>query len=169
MDSVKTAALTSAQKELRKKLLGSGFKVYTALNVPLGFIAGMKLISLEPTMAQATIPFKFLTKNPFKSIYFAAQSMAAELSTAALVKLALEGITPSIAFIIIGMEAVFTKKATDKVTFTCEDGELVVEAVKKCVETGEAATVRMKTTGRMPDGTEVATFYFTWSLKQRKN
>lgn len=169
MDTIEIATLSPAQKKLREKLLGMGFRLYTALNVPLGFIAGMKLIALDAHAAQATIPFKFLTKNPFRSIYFAAQSMAAELSTAALVKLALEGIQPSVAFIIVGMEATFTKKATDKVTFTCEDGQLVGQAVRRCIDGGEATTVRMKTVGRMPDGTEVSTFYFTWSFKQRKS
>ncbi|GAB4329707.1 MAG: DUF4442 domain-containing protein [Flammeovirgaceae bacterium] len=156
-----------AQEKLIRDLLSPKFRLFTATKVPLGFIAGMKITHLSLEKCQTTIPFKFLNINPFKSIYFAAQSMAAELSTASLAMLAMEGIKPSFAFIIVSMEATFTKKATDKVTFTCEDGKIVQDAIRECIETGKPITARLKTVGKMPDGTEVSTFYFTWSFKQR--
>ncbi len=129
----------------------------------------MKLIELSPDHAVSTIPFKWLNINPFKSTYFAVQSMAAELSTAALAMLAIEGKDPSIALIIINTEAEFPKKATDRIKFTCEDGPAFFEAVERCISTDEPTTVKAKTIGRMPDGTIVSTFHFTWSFKQRKN
>jgi hypothetical protein len=156
-----------AQEKLIRNLLSYKFRLFTAMKLPLGFIAGIKITHLSLDKCQTTLPFKFLNMNPFKSTYFAAQSMAAELSTAALAMLAMEGIKPSIAFIIVNLEASFTKKATDKVTYTCEDGAIAIEAIKACVESGQSTTARLKTVGKMADGTEVATFYFTWSFKQR--
>lgn len=144
------------------------FRFFTITQVPAGAIAGMKLTSLNTDRCQTTLPFKFLNKNPFKSIYFAVQSMAAELSTASLALLAITGLKPSVAFIIVDLEAKFMKKATGKVTFTCENGPEVFKAVEECVATGEPRVVRMKTVGKMKDGTEVSKFYFTWSFKQRK-
>lgn len=161
--------LNNAQKNYLKKVGNPfAFRIWTLFNVPLGFMAGMRLTKLTPTTASGTLPYKWLNKNPFKSIYFAAQSMAAELSTASLAITAVQGHTPSIATIIINLEAEFVKKATDKTTFTCEDGAAIFAAVRKCVETGEAETIKTKTVGRMPDGTVVSTFWFTWSFKQRK-
>ena len=169
MSQVKSIKLSEEQVRFRGKFLNSFlFRLHALFNVPAGFIAGMKLVELEPDHAKSTIPFKWLNKNPFKSTYFAVQSMAAELSTAALAMLAIQGKNPSIALIIIDMEADFPKKATDRVYFTCDDGNAFFEAVEKCIETGEAATVKAKTVGRMKDGTVVSTFYFTWSFKQRK-
>ncbi|OHX68411.1 hypothetical protein NH26_01880 [Flammeovirga pacifica] len=144
------------------------FRVFTLTQVPLGFIAGMKLESLEGKVCETSLPYKFLNKNPFKSTYFAAQSMAAELSTAALGMLHLSDHLKTIAFIIVDMEAKFVKKATAKVTFTCEDGGLVQKGIEKAYSSGEAVEVKMKTEGRMPDGQLVSTFYFTWSFKKRK-
>ncbi len=160
--------LSERQVALQKKMLGPQFKLFTAFKVPLGFIAGMKLTRFEPGLVQTTLPFKFLNINPFQSTYFAAQSMAAELSTAAPCLLAIEGIKPSVAFIIVDMEAKFSKKATTKLTFTCDEGMKAFEAVKRCMETGNAETVKMKTVGKMTDGTVASEFYFTWSFKQRK-
>ena len=161
-------SLSSAQKSFLKKMLNPmNFALFTATSVPAGFIAGMRLKSLNTERCETTIPFKFLNKNPFRSIYFAVQSMAAELSTAAMALLAIQGLSPSVAFIIVANEATYEKKATGKVTFTCEDGPQIFEAVRKCIETGEATTVKAKTVGKMANGQVVSTFWFTWSFKQR--
>ena len=161
--------LTDAQQQFRKKMLNPlMFRFFTMTKVPAGAIAGMKLKHLDTQVCETTLPFKFLNKNPFKSIYFAVQSMAAELSTAAMALLAITGKDPSVAFIIVDLEAKFFKKATGKVTFRCEDGHDAFDAVDQCIATGEATTSKMKTVGTMADGTVVSEFYFTWSFKQRR-
>ncbi|MBB3696055.1 DUF4442 domain-containing protein [Flammeovirga yaeyamensis] len=161
--------LSVKQEKFAKKMLHPfKFKLFTLTQVPLGFIAGMKLETLEGEQCTTSLPYKFLNKNPFKSTYFAAQSMAAELSTAALGMLHLSDHLKTIAFIIVDMEAKFIKKATDKVTFTCVDGEMVQKGIEKAYETGESVEVKMKTEGKMPNGQVVSTFYFTWSFKKRK-
>ncbi len=168
MAEIKTISLSDPQERFRKKFLNPLlFRLHALFNVPAGFIAGMKLIELNADKAISTIPFKWLNINPFRSTYFAVQSMAAELSTAALAMLAIEGKNQSIALIIINTEAEFPKKATERIRFTCEDGPAFFEAVERCIQTGEPATVKAKTVGRMPDSTVVSTFYFTWSFKQR--
>ena len=164
-----TRTLTPAQEAYRKKMLNSFlFRIFALMKVPAGGLSGMKLTELSPEGAVATLPFKFLNMNPFKSTYFAVQSMAAELSTAAIGLLAIEGKNPSVATIIIDMKAEFPKKATGKVTFRCEDGEAIFKTVDECIATGEARTITAKTVGSMADGTVVSVFYFTWSFKQRR-
>ena len=161
--------LSEEQLKFRKKMLNPFmFRFFTWTSVPAGAIAGMKLKSLTTRKCETTLPFKFLNKNPFQSIYFAVQSMAAELSTAAMALLAITGKSPSVAFIIVDLEAKFFKKATGKVTFTCENGLDAFKAVEECIESGQATTSKMKTVGTMEDGTIVSEFYFTWSFKQRR-
>ncbi len=165
---MKEYQLNKSQEKFRKKMLRPiFFRFFTFTQVPAGWIAGMRLRKLDIESCQTTLPFKFLNKNPFKSIYFAVQSMAAELSTAAPALLAIQGIKPSIAFIIVDLEAKFPKKATSKVTFTCENVKDAFEAIGKCIHTREPAVAKMKTVGRLSDGTIVSEFYFTWSFKQR--
>tara|TARA_Y100001972_G_C7659581_1_gene332494 strand:- start:29 stop:520 length:492 start_codon:yes stop_codon:yes gene_type:complete len=161
-------ALNPAQQKKKEQIL-SGFKfwLYLISSVPMGWIAGMRIRSLDESKCVTSVPFKWLTKNPFKSMYFAVQSMAAELSTAVPCLLAVQGHKPSVAFIIVDMKASFIKKATDRVFFTCEDVPNAFKAVEKCISRQVAQTTTFKTIGKMKDGTVVAEFEFTWSFKQR--
>ncbi|WP_422360183.1 DUF4442 domain-containing protein [Reichenbachiella sp.] len=161
--------LSAAQERFRKRMLNSWiFRTFLFLKIPLGWASGMKVIELEPDHASTTVAHRWLNQNPFKSMYFAVMAMAAELSTGALALMAIEGQSPSVASIIVGMDAEFVKKATSRVKFTCSEGSKVLEAVEKCMISGESETVKLRTEGKTADGTLVAVFHFTWSFKQRK-
>ena len=160
--------LNPKQESITAKLLKkSVFLTFLFFRLPMGWIAGMRIRELTPEKCVTSVPFKRLNKNPFKSIYFAVQSMAAELSTALNCLVAIEGHKPSVAFIIVDLKASFYKKATGRVFFTCEDGMKAYEAVDKCILSGESETATFKTLGKMKDGTVVSEFEFTWSFKQR--
>lgn len=159
--------LTEQQEKLRRQVTGWKFKLYLLFQLPMGWIAGLKVVELSKDKCVTSVPFKWLTKNPFQSMYFAVQSMAAELSTASTCLLAVTGEKPSIAFIIVDCKAQFLKKATDRVYFSCENAANAFEAVETCKKSGEATTATFRTTGRMKDGTIVAEFEFTWSFKMR--
>lgn len=135
----------------------------------MGFLAGLKIDQISAESCTTSVPFKWLNKNPFKSMYFAVQSMAAELSTATGCLVATMGQKPSIAFIIVNCQAKFIKKATSKVSFTCQDVSLAYEAVKICKESGEAVTRSFQTIGTQADGSVVSEFEFTWSFKTRQS
>jgi hypothetical protein len=157
------------QKLIRKITSSFLMRVYMLSKLPMGLLAGLRIREITKTSTTVSVPFKNLNKNPFRSIYFAVQSMAAEMSTATPCLVAVEGIKPSVAFIIVDLKATFGKKATDRVYFTCEDNKKAFDAVQKCIETGESSKATFKTVGKMKDGTIVSEFEFTWSFKQRKS
>lgn len=160
--------LSPKQEYFRKRMLNAWlFRFFLLLKIPLGWASGMKVIVLDTNQASTTVAHRWLNQNPFKSMYFAVMAMAAELSTGALALLAIEGIKPSIASIIVGMEGEFVKRATTRVKFTCDMGADAFEAVSRCMSSGQSETVKMRTEGRTADGTLVAVFHFTWSFKQR--
>lgn len=142
--------------------------LFMLAKLPLGLFAGLRVRSLETDRCTTSLPYGWRTTNPFRSIYFAAQSMAAELSTGALAKLAVEASPASVAMLITGLEAEFGKKANAEVKFTCEDGEKIFAAVCEAAAGDEPVVVRAATVGRMGDGTEVSRFVFTWSFKRRQ-
>lgn len=149
---------------LRNPLL---MRLYLLYKLPLGFIAGLRVESADEHRCEVSVPYGWRTQNPFRSTYFAAQSMAAEMSTGVPAMLACELAPASVAMLIVDMDASFGKKATDISTFTCEQGDAIFAAVERAVETGEPQTVRVETVGRMPNGEEVSRFTFTWSFKKR--
>lgn len=162
--------LSPQQEKLRRKVISPGkFRLFLFSGLPMGWLAGLRVRELRAERCVTSVPFKRLNKNPFRSMYFAVQSMAAELSTASTCLLAVQGHKPSIAFIIVNLKASFYKKATDKVFFTCDDGANAFSAVEKAIETGEPSMAHFKTVGAMEDGTVVAEFEFTWSFRQRSS
>ena len=146
---------------------GLAQKGFFLVNVPMLLLAGVKVTHLNQDSATTTVPYRRLNRNPFKSMYFAVQSMAAELSTAMLCIPALRASPVPVASLILNVQADFVKKATAATTFTCEDGEAATAAVEQAIQTGEAVTFKASTEGTMPDGTVVSRFVFTWSFRAR--
>lgn len=131
-------------------------------------VAGIRVKKLDAEKCETTVPFKHLNKNPFKSMYFAVQAMAAEISTAIPAMIAIEKHDLSVAMLVVENKSEFYKKGVSKITFTCEDIQGFSETIEKCISTKEAHTYTAKTTGTMSDGTVVSVFYFTWSFKVRE-
>lgn len=137
------------------------------MKLPLAFIAGLKICEVSLEKAVVSIPFTFLNKNPFKSIYFAALSMAAELSTGILALSAIADTQKSVSMLVVSMKADFRKKAISKVFFTCTEGSEIVDAINKCIELNESRSVTVKSTGLDKSGNEIAAFEFSWAFKLR--
>jgi hypothetical protein len=160
--------LTQQQVKFRDDFLSPlRQRLYFLKSLPMGLFSGIKLIQLDETISVSEVPFRWRNKNPFNSMYFAVQSMAAELSTAAPVLLALKAADAEIALIIVDLKAEFVKKAQSKVTFSCVDYDKIANAVAQLKQADDSVTVIAKTTGRDVDHNEVSKFYFTWSFKRR--
>lgn len=142
-------------------------KLFFLAKLPLALVAGLRIRELNAERCAVSVPYGWRTQNPFRSTYFAAQSMAAELSTGALASAAVRAASHPVAMLIVDLEATFGKKATGTSTFLCEEGAALTAAVEETLRTGEPATATVETVGRMADGTEVSRFRFTWSFKRR--
>jgi hypothetical protein len=91
--------------------------------------------------------------------------MAAELTTGAMVMLHIQKSKRNISMLVANNKGNFTKKATGRITFTCNDGHLIEEAVKKTIETGEGQTFWMKSLGTNEKGEQVSEMDFEWSIR----
>ncbi|MBW1880913.1 MAG: DUF4442 domain-containing protein [Deltaproteobacteria bacterium] len=156
-------------RKLRRRMLNRWIlRMYMLRWLPLGLIAGLRVRTLDGKVGEATVPYRWLTTNPFRSTYFAALSMAAELSQGALGMAVVESAPEPVSILIVGMEAEFVKKATDLTTFRCEGGEQMAEAVVKTLETGEPVRITLESVGRNESGLEVARFRYAWSFKRKR-
>ncbi|AKD05582.1 thioesterase [Pontibacter korlensis] len=135
--------------------------------LPMAYLAGLRIATLTSELASVTIPYKYINKNPFNSIYFACLSMAAELSTGALCMMYVYRAHPAISMLVVHMEADFTKKAVGTITFTCQDGQLIQQAVETTKAAGQGVTVTATSIGTDERGEQVAIFRYTWSLKAK--
>jgi hypothetical protein len=158
-----------ATAKLRRRMLNPFLmRGFFLAKLPLALFAGLRLRELNEERCIATVPYGWRSTNPFRSTYFAALSMAAELSTGALAMAAVESAPKPVAMLITGLTASFEKKATGLTTFTCADGPRLFEAVAQTIATGEPVAVEVPTVGTAPDGVVVARFTFRWSFKVRR-
>lgn len=152
---------------LRRKILSPWkLKLFMLAKLPMGLLAGLRVVSFDEKHAAVSIRLGYLTKNPFRSIYFACLAMAAELSSG------VQGIVGTadgapVSMLVVGLEGTFTKKATGRVVFTCEDGEAIAAAIAGTRADGEGRTVPCVSIGRDESGDEVAIFTLTWSFKAK--
>ena len=145
----------------------STFNTFTFFKLPAAWWCGVRLRYLDKQRSVVTVRHRWINQNPFKSMFWAVQGMAAEFSTGTLVIDQIKATGRNISMLVAGNNATFTKKATGKITFSCEDGRLVGEAIQKAIETGEGQTLWMKSTGMNEAGANVSVFNFQWTLKLR--
>ncbi len=152
-----------------RKLVSSNFlfKLYLLKGLPMAFIAGIKVKELTDKGASTTVKYGWVNQNPFKSMYFAVLAMAAEMSTGILLIDGTYNSKPAISMLIVKNSASYHKKAVGKITFTCLDGDLIADSIKKAKESGEGILVETKTIGKDESGDIVAEFTFTWSMKAK--
>jgi hypothetical protein len=162
-----TQKAASAEEFRRLVASPAKFRLFMLARLPMAYMADLKVTALTDARATVTIPYKYLNKNPFNSIYFACLSMAAELSTGALCMMHTYKAEPSVSMLVVHMDADFTKKAVGKITFMCEDGLRIQQAAEQTQETGEGVTVIATSVGMDESGAQVAEFRFTWSLKAK--
>jgi hypothetical protein len=160
--STDTEAFTRIMKHPLK------FRMFLLSKLPSAYFTGVRVKDVDATRCITTVPYKWFSKNPFRSTYFASLAMAAEMSTGALALAHLYKKKPSVAILLVKLEAEYFKKATDRTTFICEDGDSFRDAVEDAIKTGEPRTVKARSVGTNKAGDKVAEFFITWSLKARK-
>ncbi len=139
------------------------------LKLPSAWLCGVRVKYIDQTECEVGVKHRWINQNPFNSMYFAVQAMAAELSTGALVMNKIQQSDKKISMLVAQNKSVFTKKATGKIKFTCYDGNKVNEALDRTLKTGEGQTFWMKSVGLNNDGDEVSVFEFEWTVKAKSS
>ncbi len=145
------------------------FKLFLMSELPMGFLAGLKVKHVDTERCEINVPFKFLNKNPFRSTYFAVLAMAAEMSTGMLAMLFTRDSKPSVSMLVTHLEADFVKKATGITTFTCKQGKEINDIIEKAIITGEPVNIATESIGTNAKGEVEARFVIQWSFKMRKS
>ena len=147
------------------KMSPGKFNSFLFLKLPSAWLCGVRVQKIDNQRCETSVKHRWINQNPFNSMYFAVQAMAAELSTGAMVIGHIQESGRKISMLVAQNKAVFSKKATGKISFVCDNGQLVSEAISKTIETGEGQTFWMKSVGINEDGVEVSVFDFEWTVK----
>jgi len=143
------------------------FRLFLFQKLPAAYFSGLKVLDMQEHSCTVSVPFKWFTKNPFRSTYFACLSMAAEMSTGVLAMAHIYKRSPKISMLVISVEGRFYKKTTGVTKFTCEDGLVIREAIQEAIRSGESQTVKALSSGYNESGELVSEFWITWSFKAK--
>ena len=138
---------------------------FMLFKLPLAYIGGVRVKELTRTRAVVKIRHRWMNQNPFRSLFWAAQGMAAEMSTGVLVIQEIRNSEREISMLVTHQEGSFFKKATGKITFICNDGEVVQNAIQESIKSGEAQQIILNSLGENEEGVAVCSFKFQWSIK----
>jgi hypothetical protein len=161
---------TGRAEALRRRVLSPwGFAVYLWRYLPLAAFSGMRLQRLDAEECRVSLPGGWRTRNPFGSAYFAAQCMAAEMSTGAPALVLAEGAAASVALIVVSLEARFAKRVVGRSTYTFTDLAGMRDAIGRAAAGDEPVRFIARTVARTESDGELASeFDVTWSFKRRQ-
>lgn len=147
------------------KLSASKINTFLLFKLPSAYFTGVRVNTISENTCVTTVKHRWINQNPFKSMFWAVQGMAAELSTGAMVMAAIKASNQSISMLVAKNKATFSKKARGRIFFNCNDGQLIKTAIERAISSGEGQTCWMKSEGRDSSGDLVSTFEFEWTVK----
>jgi hypothetical protein len=147
------------------KLTVTKLNQFLFFKLPSAFLCGVRVKAIDEERCIVSVKHRWINQNPFNSMYFAVQAMAAELSTGALVMYQIQKSGQKISMLVANNKGNFTKKATGRITFVCNDGHLIAAAIQKTVADGTGQTFWMKSIGTDENGVQVSEMDFEWSVR----
>ena len=86
----------------------SKFNAFAFFKLPSAWWCGVRLKSCDENQAIVIVKHNWFNQNPFKSMYWAVQGMAAELSTGAMVNAQIRGRGKDISMLVANNKANFS-------------------------------------------------------------
>ena len=150
---------------MKKKILK--FNLYTFFNLPSAWWSGVRVTSFDDNLAEVSGRHRWVNQNPFGSIFWAVQGMAAELSTAIFVMRAIKKSGLPVSMLVLNNNATFKKKARGLIKFHCIQGMEVSQVVENAISEGKAKKITLKSIGKDMSGDVVSAFEFEWTIKRK--
>jgi len=138
---------------------------FLLFKIPSAYFSGVRVKEITEDKVVATVKHKWRNQNPFNSMYWAVQGMASELTTGVLVMKHIADSKRKISMLVTHQEADFYKKAKGVISFSCNDGQEIKNAVLQTIETGKGQTIELQSDGYNENGDKVSSFTYTWSIK----
>ncbi|NJM79069.1 MAG: DUF4442 domain-containing protein [Flavobacterium sp.] len=145
----------------------SKLNAFTFFKLPAAFWCGVRVKKITKENCLVTVKHRWFNQNPFKSMYFAVQAMAAEFTTGALVMYQIKESGKNISMLVANNKSSFTKKATGRITFECNQGNAIKEIIQKAIDTKEGQTLWLTSIGTNEKGEQVSEMQFEWTIKVR--
>ena len=146
----------------------SKLNTFLMFKLPIAYLSGIRTKYLDDKKCIVKVKHRWINQNPYKSMFWAVQGMAAELTTGAMLTTKIRESRKNISMLVANNNANFTKKATGVITFKCDEGDLIDGAISKAIATGDGQTIWMNSIGTNEEGVQVSSFNFEWTIKVKQ-
>ena len=136
--------------------------------LPAAWLTGVRLTLIDESKCEVKVRFKWINQNPYRSMFWAVQAMAAELTTGMLLTKSIKDSNSDISMLLVSNKSSFYKKAVGKITFVCDEGEIAKQLINSTIK-NTTSKAWFKAKGYDEAGDQVSEFDFEWSCKKRKN
>jgi hypothetical protein len=136
--------------------------------LPAAWLTGVRLTLIDESKCEVKVRFKWINQNPYRSMFWAVQAMAAELTTGMLLTKSIQDSNSDISMLLVSNKSSFYKKAVGKITFVCDEGENSKQLINLTIK-NTTSKAWFKAKGYDEAGDQVSEFDFEWSCKKRKN
>ncbi len=140
---------------------------FMAAKMPLGIPAGLRIDRVDRASCTASLPGGWRTQNPFGSMYWAAQGMAAELATGLHGFILCSAAPVPVRMILAGCEGSFGRMCKGRGRFVFSNGQLVEDTILKTLASGESVLCPTEVIGYDLGGEEVSRWTFTWNFRAK--
>jgi len=138
---------------------------FLSFKLPSAYLCGVRATYIDDQQCKVSVKHRWINQNPFNSMFWAVQGMAAELTTGALMMSKIKASGKPISMLVANNNCSFTKKATERINFICTEGPKIDAAIEAAIATGEGQTIWMNSVGTNAEGEQVSNFNFEWTIK----
>lgn len=150
------------------KYIPSKINRWMLIKLPAAWLTGVRLTFVDEDKCEVKVRFQWINQNPYKSMFWAVQGMAAELTTGILLKRCIQDSNDNISMLLVSNKSSFHKKAVGKITFRCSDGNVAKQLINSTIQ-NITSKAWLKARGYDEKGDLVSEFEFEWSCKKRNN
>lgn len=138
--------------------------VFNFFKLPSVWLCGIRVTKIDHISCQVKVVHRWINQNPFKSMFWAVQGMAAELTTGVLIMEAIQNSKRKVSMLVLNNRANFSKKARGKVLFECDEKQKLLKAMNQLIKTQQPQAIWLTSKGIDQNGDIVSTFEFEWTL-----
>lgn len=140
---------------------------FLLFKLPSAWMSGVRVKGFDSSSCRVGVRHRWINQNPFRSMYFAVQQMAAELSTGVLVMKHIGESKKPVSMLVVETKSQFYKKATGSIVFECKDGDLAQKAILQSLAEGSSQKIKMSVKAYNEAQDIVSEFTFIWSIKPK--
>ena len=143
------------------------YNLFLFKDLPSAWLCGIRVNELNDKKCLVRVKHNWFNSNPFRSLYWAVQGMASELTTGMLIIKEKDNFDFNISMLVVSNSSKFLKKAKGKIIFECNDVKIIKDSFQNLTINSPTTVIKLSSKGYDSIGDIVSEFNYEWSIKRK--